>query len=124
VEKNDVEKLVLDVRMNGGGNNQLIKPIITGIIQLKKINKKGKFFCIIGRRTFSACQNLVNELERYTEVIFVGEPLHLKMLTFTVIQKPKPFPTAKYKYTAVGFGGKIRIPEILGNLQLHSLQQI
>ena len=74
VEKNDVEKLVLDVRMNGGGNNQLIKPIITGIIQLKKINKKGKFFCIIGRRTFSACQNLVNELERYTEVIFVGEP--------------------------------------------------
>ncbi len=62
------------MRMNGGGNNQLIKPIITGIIQLKKINKKGKFFCIIGRRTFSACQNLVNELERYTEVIFVGEP--------------------------------------------------
>ncbi len=74
VEKNDVEKIVLDVRMNGGGNNQLIKPIITGIIQLKKINQKGKFFCIIGRRTFSACQNLVNELERYTEVIFVGEP--------------------------------------------------
>jgi tetratricopeptide (TPR) repeat protein len=74
VEKNDVAKLVLDVRTNGGGNNQLIKPIITGIIQLKKINQKGKFFCIIGRRTFSACQNLVNELERYTEVIFVGEP--------------------------------------------------
>ena len=74
VEKNDIAKLVLDVRTNGGGNNQLIKPIITGIIQLKKINQKGKFFCIIGRRTFSACQNLVNELERYTEVIFVGEP--------------------------------------------------
>jgi tetratricopeptide (TPR) repeat protein len=74
VQKNEVEKLVLDLRLNGGGNNQLNKPIVTGIIELKKINQKGKFFCIIGKRTFSAAQNLVNELERYTEVIFVGEP--------------------------------------------------
>ena len=74
IDKNDVEKLVLDVRMNGGGNNYLNKPIITSIIQARKINQKGKFYCIIGRRTFSACQNLVNELEKYTEVTFVGEP--------------------------------------------------
>ncbi len=74
IDANDVEKLVLDLRMNGGGNNQLNKPIITNIVQSKKINKKGKFFCIIGRRTFSAAQNLVNELEKYTEVTFVGEP--------------------------------------------------
>jgi hypothetical protein len=74
IEKNEVEKFVLDLRMNGGGNNQLNKPVITGIIRLKKINQKGKFFCIIGRRTFSAAQNLVNELEKYTEVTFVGEP--------------------------------------------------
>jgi tetratricopeptide (TPR) repeat protein len=29
---------------------------------------------ITGRRTFSAAQSLVNELEKYTEAIFVGEP--------------------------------------------------
>lgn len=29
---------------------------------------------IIGRRTFSACQNLVNELSNYTNAVFVGEP--------------------------------------------------
>jgi tetratricopeptide (TPR) repeat protein len=74
IDKNPVEKLVLDVRMNGGGNNYLNKPIITNIIAAKKINQPGKFFCIIGRRTFSACQNLVNELSKYTEVTFVGEP--------------------------------------------------
>jgi len=74
IEKNNVEKLVLDIRLNGGGNNYLNKSIITNIIASKKINKSGKFFCIIGRRTFSAAQNLVNELEKYTEVIFVGEP--------------------------------------------------
>ena len=74
IDKNDVEKLVLDVRLNGGGNNYKNKPIVTGIIESKKINKPGKFFVIIGRRTFSACQNLVNELSNYTNAIFVGEP--------------------------------------------------
>lgn len=74
IDKNDVQKLVLDIRMNGGGNNYLNKRIITSIIESKKINQPGKFFCILGRRTFSAAQNLVNELEKYTEVVFVGEP--------------------------------------------------
>jgi len=74
IDKHDVETLVLDIRLNGGGNNYLNKPIITSIIASKKINQKGKFFCIIGRKTFSAAQNLVNELEKYTEVTFVGEP--------------------------------------------------
>ncbi|MBK7307855.1 MAG: hypothetical protein IPI88_13040 [Chitinophagaceae bacterium] len=74
IEKNDVQKLVLGIRTNGGGNNQLNKPMITSIIRSVKINQKGKFFCIIGRRTFSAAQNLVNELEKYTEVTFIGEP--------------------------------------------------
>jgi tetratricopeptide (TPR) repeat protein len=74
IEKNEVEKLVLDVRLNGGGNNYKNKPIVTGVIKSLKINQKGKFFVILGRRTFSACQNLVNELHNYTNAIFVGEP--------------------------------------------------
>ncbi len=74
VARDDVEKLVIDLRLNGGGNNYLNKPIITGLIESKKINKIGKLFVIIGKRTFSACQNLVNELDNYTNVIFVGEP--------------------------------------------------
>ncbi|MFK7748098.1 MAG: hypothetical protein AB8B65_06895 [Kordia sp.] len=74
IDTNDVEKLVVDVRLNGGGNNYLNKSIITGILETKKINKIGRLYVIIGRRTFSACQNLVNELDNYTNAIFVGEP--------------------------------------------------
>lgn len=74
IEKNDVDKLVIDVRLNGGGNNYKNKPIITGIIKSEKINKVGKLFVITGRRTFSACQNLVNEMSNYTNAVFVGEP--------------------------------------------------
>ncbi len=74
IEQNDVEKLVLDVRLNGGGNNYKNKPVVTGILECKKINQPGKLFVIIGRKTFSACQNLVNELSNYTNALFVGEP--------------------------------------------------
>jgi tetratricopeptide (TPR) repeat protein len=74
VDNNEVEKLVIDVRLNGGGNNYKNKPVVTGIIENRKINKPGKLFVIIGRRTFSACQNLVNEFSNYTNALFVGEP--------------------------------------------------
>ena len=72
-EKNPVEKLVLDLRMNGGGNNFLNLPLTLRAIR-SPLNQPGKFFVIIGRETFSAAQNTVNELEKYTNAIFVGEP--------------------------------------------------
>ena len=74
IDKNEVDKLVIDVRLNGGGNNYKNKPVVTGIVECKKINKTGKLFVITGRRTFSACQNLVNEFSNYTNAVFVGEP--------------------------------------------------
>lgn len=74
IDSADVDRLVLDIRLNGGGNNYLNKPVITGVVASRKINRKGHFFIIIGKATFSAAQNLTNELEKYTEAIFVGEP--------------------------------------------------
>jgi tetratricopeptide (TPR) repeat protein len=94
IDNNDVAKLILDVRTNGGGNNTLNKPAITGIVKSRKINQKGKFFCIIGRRTFSAAQNLVNELEKNTEVIFVGEPTS-ENVNFYGDTKTETFPNSK-----------------------------
>lgn len=70
-EAHDVEKLVLDVRLNGGGNNYLNKPALTTMV---RADASAQTFTILGRQTFSACQNLVNELSRWTDTIFVGEP--------------------------------------------------
>ncbi|MEM6684629.1 MAG: tetratricopeptide repeat protein [Bacteroidota bacterium] len=74
IDTHDVEKLVYDVRLNGGGNNYNNLPLIKRIMARPHINKKGNFYYIIGRETFSACQNLTNEITRYTEAILVGEP--------------------------------------------------
>jgi hypothetical protein len=73
VGKNQVERFILDLRWNGGGNNYLNKPLIVGLIK-SKVDERGKLFTVISRHTFSAAQNLVNELEKYTNTIFVGEP--------------------------------------------------
>jgi len=74
IDVHNIEKLIYDVRLNGGGNNYNNKPLIKGIMARPKINKRGSFFYIIGRNTFSACQNLTNEIENYTEAIILGEP--------------------------------------------------
>lgn len=74
IDTHDVEKLIYDVRLNGGGNNYNNLPLIKGLMARPKINKKGHFYFIIGRDTYSACQNLTNEISRYTEAILVGEP--------------------------------------------------
>jgi hypothetical protein len=74
VNENDVEKLVIDMRWNNGGNTMLLKPLVEGIVKNEKINRRGKLFAIIGRRTFSAAQNAATFIERQTNAIFIGEP--------------------------------------------------
>lgn len=74
VDSHDVDKFVLDIRNNGGGNNYLNQPILHGLIRAQKINRPGKLFVIIGRRTFSAAMNLAMEIEGNTYALFVGEP--------------------------------------------------
>ncbi|WP_425237249.1 TPR end-of-group domain-containing protein [Ulvibacterium sp.] len=74
INKNEVKALVLDIRLNNGGNSFLNRSLIHEIIRNKKINTHGKLFTIIGRRTFSAAMNLTSDLEKNTATLFVGEP--------------------------------------------------
>jgi C-terminal processing protease CtpA/Prc len=74
IEQNDVRKMVVDVRWNGGGNMFLSKPLVEGLIAAKKVNRPGHLFVITGRHTFSAAMIFTEQLERYTNAIFVGEP--------------------------------------------------
>src|SRR5262249_50832600 len=73
-EANPIDRFVLDVRLNSGGNNYLNRPIIHGFIRSDKINQPGRLFTIIGRQTFSAAMNFVNAMKLNTQTLFVGEP--------------------------------------------------
>ncbi|HRH42657.1 MAG TPA: S41 family peptidase, partial [Pyrinomonadaceae bacterium] len=74
ISENGVEKLVVDMRWNNGGNTFLNPPLQLGLVRNEKVNQNGKLFIIIGRRTFSAAQNFINFCDRNTNAIFVGEP--------------------------------------------------
>jgi tetratricopeptide (TPR) repeat protein len=65
---------VLDLRLNRGGNGTLNRPLVRSLVGMRKLEGKGKLFVLIGRSTFSAAQFLVNDLEQYTDAVFVGEP--------------------------------------------------
>jgi hypothetical protein len=68
------DKVAIDLRQNRGGNSTLIPPVIRAIIQSESIDRPGHLFGIIGPATFSAAQNLTDALEKYTNIVFVGEP--------------------------------------------------
>ncbi|MCH8979326.1 MAG: hypothetical protein IH945_08815 [Armatimonadetes bacterium] len=74
IEELDIQKLIIDVRFNGGGNSFLNASILQPVMRSEKINKNGHLFVITGRQTFSAAQNFASDLMRDSEAIFVGEP--------------------------------------------------
>jgi len=69
-----VDKIVFDMRSNGGGRSSLAGPLISAIKARPDINRKGHLFVVIGRGTFSSA--ILNTLEFMDggNVVLVGEP--------------------------------------------------
>lgn len=74
IDAQEVERLVIDVRMNGGGNSFITQPLVHGVVRCDRVNRRGHLFVITGRHTFSAAQNASTDLEMHTKALFVGEP--------------------------------------------------
>jgi hypothetical protein len=69
-----VQRFVLDLRENGGGNSFYNRQVIRGIVARPRIDQRGHLFAIISPQTFSAAMNLALDLEQWTNVTFVGVP--------------------------------------------------
>ena len=74
VRKNPVDRLVIDLRNNGGGDSSILGPFIGELAAAKEINRKGRLFVIVGRRTFSSAILNALDLKKRTEAVFFGEP--------------------------------------------------
>jgi hypothetical protein len=70
----DVKNLIIDVRHNNGGNNSLVRPLIRAMVEFDVARPDHRIFVLMGRNTFSAAQNFINRIERWTDAVFVGEP--------------------------------------------------
>ncbi|MEM9649444.1 MAG: S41 family peptidase, partial [Bacteroidota bacterium] len=74
MDQKPVNKVILDLRSNGGGNLNNAWPFIFKIRQYERINTKSKFLVLTGRKTFSAATAFVSMLETHTNCSFIGEP--------------------------------------------------
>ncbi|MCM1989384.1 S41 family peptidase [Oceanirhabdus seepicola] len=73
INNKDVEKLVIDIRNNGGGSSPILNNFIDELSNCK-LNQKGKLYVIVGKKTFSSAILNAISLKQKTEAIFIGEP--------------------------------------------------
>lgn len=74
ITQNNTQHLILDIRNNHGGNGSILPPMLKTIINFEAMNPEGSVFLLMGRETFSAAQNLLTDITKYTNAILVGEP--------------------------------------------------
>ncbi len=72
-QRDDAQRLVVDLRGNGGGQNELSFFLNDAVIKSPQ-NAPGRLFVVIDGGVFSAAQNCATRLETLTYAIFVGEP--------------------------------------------------
>jgi Peptidase family S41. len=75
IDAHFVDKLVIDLRNNGGGDYKighwcLIRPIR----HRPQLNQRGRLFIITGRNTFSAAMSNAAQFRTETNAILIGEP--------------------------------------------------
>ena len=87
VERTRPDKLVIDMRQNGGGDYTLgLRYLVEPISRLSHLNRRGHLFVAIGTNTFSAGMANAAQFRTRTAAILVGQ---------TIGEKPNSFQEAR-----------------------------
>lgn len=73
IDSNPVDRLVVDLRGNTGGNSALLQPFINGIRARPLLNQVGRLFVLIDRATFSSGMLNAFDLQTRTNATLAGE---------------------------------------------------
>lgn len=69
-----IERVIVDIRQNPGGNNNTYPPLVTTLAELAA-EYPGRLVLLTDRVTFSAASNFATVIEQETDAAFVGEPM-------------------------------------------------
>jgi len=74
IDSHKVERLIIDLRDNSGGNSGIIDPFVKEISKRDLLNDDGALFVVIDRGTYSAGVMAAYSITNKTEAILVGGP--------------------------------------------------
>jgi hypothetical protein len=72
--------VVLDLRLNQGGNGDLRNGLIADLIRTQDADTR--LFVLAGRGTFSASEFILEDLDRLTDAVFIGEPASSRPISY------------------------------------------
>jgi hypothetical protein len=72
--------VVLDLRLNQGGNGNLRQRLVRELIKTE--DEDTRLFVLTARGTFSASQFILDDLDRLTDAVFIGEPASSKPTSY------------------------------------------
>ena len=109
-DQHPVERLVIDLRSNGGGNSRMIDPLLDGLVARPALEHR--VFVLIGRGTFSSAMLDAIEMSTRLHARLVGYPtggnpngydevkqLHLPHSGLTVFYSTRLFTQPNYGHT-------------------------
>lgn len=76
VDKNlaAIERVVIDLRANGGGDSRVITPLVDGLRARKTLSARGRLYALVGPATFSSGLLAAIRLKEELKAIVIGEP--------------------------------------------------
>ena len=74
VQAGKVRDVIVDVRLNNGGNYEATLPVIDALVSFETVVPHARLFVIEPLNTVSAAQNFISALDEMGTPIFVGEP--------------------------------------------------
>ncbi|NLK75296.1 MAG: hypothetical protein GX288_08430 [Clostridiales bacterium] len=108
IEENAVDKIVVDLRSNTGGNSEILNPFTKSLKSYIKKNSDVKVYTLVGRNTFSSGMFAIYRIkEAVPQAISVGEPTggaldcfgEVKIMELPNTQIPISYSTKYFEFT-------------------------
>jgi hypothetical protein len=74
VEARPINRVVIDLRFNLGGNSKIVGPLVGKLKRWPKLSGPGSIYTLIGRSTFSSGLMAASEFRTHDHAILLGEP--------------------------------------------------
>jgi hypothetical protein len=108
IEENAIDKIVVDLRSNTGGNSEILNPFTKSLKSYIKKNSDVKVYTLVGRNTFSSGMFAIYRIkEAVPQAISVGEPTggaldcfgEVKIMELPNTQIPISYSTKYFEFT-------------------------